>query len=213
MISVTGATYAYFALSATNETTITGTAATTGLSLTVAEAELKATNTGVMVPQLASAIGTAINTTNKCVDGNGNIVCKVYTITVTNNSEATASLNGTIAFVSATDGKELGTNLKWRRLQSTTAVSSTTTGSYAQAGVAASTSPYDLTAGTACTVGVSGCTDVSLAPGASAPFYIVVWINETVNSDQYGVDGDRTFTATISFTASNGKGITSTIIG
>ena len=51
MICTTSATYAYFAISATNNVA-TGTAATAGLTLTVTEAALKTTtNSGVMVPQ------------------------------------------------------------------------------------------------------------------------------------------------------------------
>lgn len=210
MISVTGATYAYFAISATNSATVTGTAAEVGLTLQVKEAPLTTPNTGVMVPQLASAIGTAINNSNKCVDGNGNIVCKVYEIKITNEGTAAVEVNGTIAFVSTTNGKAIGTNLKWRRIQSNTALSSTTTGAYAQAGVTASTSATDLISGTACTVG-SNCQPISIGAGAYETYYIVIWINEITTGDQYGVDGDRTFTGTITFTASNGKGVTSTI--
>ena len=82
VISITGATYAFFALSISNTTAVTGTTATTNLTLSVEEQALKTPNTGKMVPQLSTAIPTAINTTNKCVDANGNVVCKVYKITV-----------------------------------------------------------------------------------------------------------------------------------
>ena len=88
MLGTTGATYAYFALTATNSSTITGTAATTSLELTVTQAALKSGNTGVMVPQKEAALATAMNSTNKCVDGNNNVICKVYTITVTNKTQS-----------------------------------------------------------------------------------------------------------------------------
>ena len=69
MFCTTGATYAYLAFSATNNVA-TGNVAAAGLTLTVTEATLKSGNTGVMVPQKEGALGTAMNSTNKCVDGN-----------------------------------------------------------------------------------------------------------------------------------------------
>ena len=241
MISVTGATYAYFAISATNNNVITGTTATASLSLTVTEAPLKSGNTGVMVPQLYSALGTAINTTNKCVDGNGNIVCKVYTITITNESTAAVIVNGTIRFTQFNGNGN--TNLRWRRIDSISTLSSTTTGAFAARGVQAvvndsvannvdtgeTTSRFDLTKATAANNAVSTgvvcipsnssyndnnhCTDVNLTAtgtsGASATYYIVVWLEE-MNVDQ-PTDVNSTFKATITFEGENGKGITSTI--
>jgi len=210
MVCTTSATYAYFALSATNTGTVTGTAATHSLTLTVTQATLKSSNTGVMVPQLASAIGTAMNSTNQCVDGNANIVCKVYTITIQNDSTAAVDLNGTITFTSPT------TNLKWRRTASTTAVNgSLTTGSYVSSGISATTTRTDLISGTACTPSSSssGCTSVKLTKSSSstttdaATYYLVIWINETGSSQ-----GDSgTWSATITFEGADGRGITSTI--
>ncbi len=202
MISTTSATYAYFALSAANTTTVTGTAATAGLTLGVTEATLKSGNTGVMVPQLASAIGTAMNSTNQCVDGNGNIICKVYTITITNNSTAKVVVNGTIQFTTTT------TNLKWKRVSGTQTAGTATSGSYSM--VSATTTRTDLTSGSACTPsdGSSGCTAVSLAQSSgSTTYYIVVWINET-GAEQ---TDSGTWKATITFEGANGKGVTSTI--
>ena len=216
VVVTSGATYAYFAISATAANNITGTAANVGLNLTVTPATLGGsdsgtTQTNVMVPQYDTAIGTAIGNDFKCIDGAGNTVCKVYTITITNSGGATVDLTGTITFASNTNGVALSQNLKWRRLGGTTTLSATTTQSYAQAGVSASTSPKDLIAGTACTVATgSGCASFSLNPGASENFYIVVWISETDNN-QYSADGARSFVATIDFNASNGKGVTSTI--
>ena len=54
--SVIGATYAYFAISESNNDTITGEAATVNLTLTVEKVFPTETseNTGVMVPQLST---------------------------------------------------------------------------------------------------------------------------------------------------------------
>ena len=203
MIATTGATYAYFALTATNAGTVTGTAATHTLTLTVTEAALKSGNSGVMVPQLDGApLASAMNSTNKCVDANTNIVCKVYTITVTNTSTAKVTVNGTIEFTTTT------ANLKWKRVTSTTAAGSSTTGSFTTKD--ATSTRTDLTSGAACTPSASsaGCTSVALnKTNGSATYYIIVWIDEK-NAEQADTG---TWVATITFEGTDGRGITSTI--
>lgn len=213
IVSVTGSTFAYFALTVSNTTAVTGTTATANLTLSVEEQALKTPNTGKMVPQLGAAIGTAINNTNKCVDANGNIVCKVYKITVTNTSSAGALVNGTIIFTNYSGT----TNLRWRRIDGATSATTTTAStSYAPAGVTVSmNAETDLISGSECvpsnSAKRSGCNDVQLAAtNGSEIYYIVVWIQET-GSDQTGADAGKTFNATIKFEGANGKGITSTI--
>lgn len=233
MICTTSATYAYFALNATNAS-MTGTAATASLRLDVEQADLKnITNTGVMVPQLESALGTAMNGTNKCVDGNNNIVCKVYTITVTNESTAAVSVTGTIQFSLAKAPGQTEevtmSNLKWRRVATTTTLETSdalkNSGSYAGVIVTAmdtdatnndrvnTSSIFDLTSGSVCDIAnnnTTGCTGVPLAKtNGSATYYVVVWINET-NAIQYD---SGVWTGTITFTGENGSGVTSTITG
>ena len=227
MICTTSATYAYFALNAT-DANMTGTAATASLTLTVTEAALGGgTNSGttqsaVMVPQLETYLENAIGANYKCVDGNGNTVCKVYTITVTNTSTAAVSVNGTIQFsLSGTDATM--PNLKWRMIESTTSLGSDTTGSYAgvavgdidtlstTADITNTSSIFDLTSGSVCDIensNITGCTGVPLAKtNGTKTYYIVVWINE-INTAQY--DSGQ-WTGTITFTGENGKGVTSTI--
>jgi len=208
MICTTSATYAYFAISATSQN-MTGTAATASLSLSVVQADLKnATNSGVMVPQRESALGTAMNSTNKCVDGNDNIVCKVYTVTVTNGSSAAVRVRGTIQF----SGNTNMPNLKWRRADSATSL-----GSNNSVAVGTNTTTtYDIVAGTSCTTvgGVdTGCTPISLAKtNGSATYYIVVWINAPMTGDiEQSQNDSGTWSATIRFEGENGSGITSTI--
>lgn len=181
MFCTTGATYAYLAFSATNNVA-TGTVAVSGLTLTVTEAALKSGNTSVMVPQLESALGTAMNGTNKCVDGNNNIVCKVYTITVSTSSTATTPTTGTIAFTNPS------TNLKWKLVSNATTVGTVGTAK------AASTSA------------ASFATPTFTASAKTFTYYIVIWINETgaVQNDS------GSWRATIAFNNVNG-GITSTI--
>lgn len=240
IITTTSATYAFFALSATNNSVITGTASTASLTLTVTEATLGGTNSGssktnVMVPQLESTLGTAMSsatgTDYKCVDANGNTVCKVYTIKVTNGSTAAVRLNGTIQFLapkSSTAGTNTYTNLYWRKTTNTTTLGTGTSVQVKNSNNTAITSNttvtdcsttgnycsqiYDIIAGTTCTVSSgSGCTRIPLASGASATYYIVIWINETSASQNSTDKG--TWQAIISFMGENNKGITSTITG
>ena len=198
MVTTTGGTYAYFALSATNSTTVTGTAATASLQLTVSEkAPNGKTSTGVLVPQLETYLGSAMNGTNLCVDGNTNIVCKVYEIKIENKSSAAVKLDGYITFAHSADVISNGSlatkampNLKWRRTTNATTLGSNTT--------------QDASVITR----QSLISNVSLAKtNGSQTYYIVIWINET-NSAQ---NDNGTFTATIEFEGDDGRGITSTI--
>lgn len=181
MICTTGATYAYLAFSATNNVA-TGTVAESGLTLTVTQATLKTGNTSVMVPQLESTLGTAMNSTNQCVDGNNNIVCKVYTITVSTTSTATTPTTGTITFTNPS------TNLKWKLVSNATTVGTVGTKTAATTSAAVFASPTFSSA------------------NKSFTYYIVIWIDE-INDVQ---DDSGTWTATIAFNNANG-GITSTI--
>lgn len=191
MVCTTGTTYAYFAFTATNSTEMKGTAAAAGLTLTVQEQPLggtsSGTNTNVMVPQLESALGTAMGTNYKCVDTNGNIVCKVYKITIANsNMTASMPITGTIVFPTTS------ANLKWRLVTNATTFGSGTTKS-------------------ATTSAQSFATPTLSATNKSYDYYIVVWINET-NADQSAADGGKSWTATIEFKPTDGSaGLTSTI--
>ena len=98
--SITGATYAYFALSVTN-TIIGGEAATVNLTLEVNKVfpTSISENTGVMVPQLTSSLSSALK--KGCVDDNGNVVCQVYEVNVQNiGGTAKQMVDGEILFYS-----------------------------------------------------------------------------------------------------------------
>lgn len=214
MVSTTSATYAFFALSVSNTTAVTGTAATVGLTLNVQQMDLK-TNTGVMVPQLDGApLATAMNNTNKCVDANANIVCKVYKITITNTSNSGVRLNGTIKFSgTGTSGTNKVSNLKWKRTSSGTVIGSTATGSYTTK-AATNDTELDLISGGACVPGSTtqtGCTYIDLKKngesGYTTDYYIVVWINETGSAQ----NDAGTWSAVVKFEGAYGRGVTSTI--
>ncbi len=216
IVSVTGSTFAYFALSVSTNTDqqITGETAAGGsgaLSLTVTPSTLGGTSSGATksnkyVPQLAGALNTAIGDNYKCVDANGNTVCSVYTITIQNTGTAQVVVNGTINFTSYNP-----TNVRWKRIQSASSVGTVAGGAGAAAGILAANQDNDLTTGTQCTAAVAtGCTDVTLAANASETYYIVVWLDE-ISEDQSSVDAAKTFTANVTFNAKGGGKLTSTI--
>ena len=215
MVCTTSATYAYFAINATNNNTISGQAASGSLVLTVTQAALKTTsNTGVMVPQNQTALSKAMDSTNKCIDGNSNIICKVYTIKIQNNSTANVLLNGAIQF----SGNTSMPNLYWRKTTDATVLGSNKSVSVMQK--VDNSNVYDtvfdlpsangtacqLTSGGTTSVG-TGCTSINVAKGSSAIYNIVIWINETGSSQT----DSGTWKATVTFQGKDGTGITSTI--
>lgn len=206
-VSVTGATYAYFAINATNNNTITGTAATVNLTLSVSKIfpTTSSTNTGVMVPQLSvsgsstSPLASALK--GGCVDGNKNIVCQVYKITIQNlGGTATQVVDGKVSFYGnaamTTDVSVTMPNLKWRLITSVdvstpnNSVLGTNTDNVANFGDNKFVS------------------DLTLVTNASFDYYMIIWINET-NTDQ-STDKGNTFYGKIEFNSSNGTGVTST---
>ncbi len=183
IFSITGATYAYFALTATNNTTITGTVGGATLSLTVTKSFPTATTN--MVPQLESTLDEAISTTYSCVDENNNVVCQVYKAVVKNTGTTSAELMGTISFQNI----DTLPNLKWKLIPSERTIGEAT-------GATATTTEQTFEA------------KKIFAPNETATYYFVIWIDE-IGAAQT----DRgTFRATINFKPTNGTGITSTIV-
>lgn len=205
--SVTGATYAYFAISASNNV-ITGEAATVNLTLNVSRVfpTASSTNTGVLVPQLSvsgsntSPLSTALK--NGCVDGNQNVVCQVYKIEIQNvGGTATQVVDGSANFYGNTamtnDVSSTLPNLRWKLITSV----NTTTPSNSVLGTNA-----DLVADA--TGDNRFATNVTLATNDKSTYYMIIWINET--SANQPTDQGHSFYAQIAFNSSNGTGVTST---
>ena len=211
MLCTTGATYAYFAISAVDNSA-TGTAATVDLSLTVTrvtptDAKWN-TSTKVMVPQLDSALSSAINTTNYCVDGNGNVVCQVYQVKIENASTSAVRIRGAVYFTLASGAAY--SNLYWKQITGPNTLGTNTTYKYSTAETTNSTT---ADAANATLIG-----DLSLKPtdgtaGSGqdfATYYVLVWIRE-MNTDQRNTDKGQWF-MNVSFKDKvNGTGVTSTI--
>ena len=224
IVSVTGSTFAYFALSVTSnsEQQIAGETAKGGsgdMQLSVEKittgnggtSSASTTKTGKFVPQLESALGSAVGAEWDCVDSKGNTACAVYKITVTNNSTTTAATNltGVINFTTYT-----GSYLRWKRIPTATTVGEISGVAASTNAVSASSQSIDLSSGTQCDSTVSsGCTSFDLgttSPDNSKEFYIVVWLDEN-GSDQTDTDQNRTFAAEVTISAGGSGRLTSQI--
>lgn len=221
MVTTTGGTYAYLALSATATNKPTGTVASGNLTFS-AEPSIVSPNTTYaskpMVPQYAynnsknvlqlAVTGGKPNGSSSavpCVDDNGNVICKVYTFTIKNSSSANVVVDGKIKFTSPS------TNLKWAKMKSATAVTiSSATDSKIHNAMDAKDKEVlftDASDNSSTTTTPS----LKLSAGATKQYWIVFWIQEFGGTTAQTDSG--TWNATISFTSSNGTGITSTITG
>lgn len=214
LVCETGATYAYFALSATSENTLTGTTATASLEFKNAEGTATTTPTLIaptnatyianrMVPQKSlngttNVLQKAFNGAtgkDKCVDANNNVICHAYTFTIRNSSTATAVIKGQVKFTWG--ASEAYDNLKWKLMDSATAV----TVASGNIGTTATKDTWQ-----------NFVTSVSLAPNAARQFWIIVWIEETGTIQNTTDKG--TWLASVQFINNiDGSGITSTITG
>lgn len=188
VVAIVGATFAYFSLQASDENTIKGNAAQAGLSLEVRKVSVDAS--GDLVPLdetlLEKAIaGDSATGSQMCVDKNGNTVCQVYEVKVTNEGSAATAVNGSLTL-----SAETITNLKWQIMtdQSTPV---TDTGQFK------TTDDTELAKNDT----------VEANPGTKT-YYIMIWIDE-IESPQNDSDTGA-FTGVVSFTSADGSGVTGT---
>lgn len=191
VVAIIGATFAYFIASATNDTDLKGTTAS-GASLAIAITKVSDEATAKnMIPMLSTDLQKGVTGTasKSCIDANGNTVCQVYKVTVTNGSKDIGlNVKGTMNLGST------ATNMKWQVLTDATTVNKDAT-TVAQGTDGVITANQALTAsGTA-----SGSHD----------FYLVIWLDET-NAPQDADDAGKTFNGTITFNGVNSDGTAST---
>ena len=151
VVAIIGATYAYFAAADNDTETITGTAATAGLDLTITP-KLPTDKTKQLIPQKSAAINNAIKAS--CVDANRNGICQLYELKIKNTGNAQIKVDGKITFTTPT------TNLKW-------AMSSTADSGFSTTGTAATTTAQAIESA------------VTITGGTTHTIYIAVWIHET----------------------------------
>ncbi len=183
--AIAGASYAYFAYTAINNNAVSGESdykpyvdvsnpgknSNDPLYLTVVQATQSSVGTKKLIPQLSAGIAKATNSTNKCLDANGNAVCKIYTITIKNTTTSTLYVDG-ILQLSASNMP----NLRWRKCS-------------------AENTCTDAIAKPASTTSLGNT--IKIAGGASSTLWFVVWINETGSAQT----DSGTFTGTVTFTA------------
>ena len=115
VVAIIGATFAYFTATATNATNITGNMASVSFGLDVHKVTTADEKLGGMIPMSNSMVEAAVKGNNKsdvnastgtpqiCVDDNGNAVCQIYKISVTNNGTAGMFLDGYVALTGGSD--------------------------------------------------------------------------------------------------------------
>lgn len=101
MVSIIGATFAYFTATASNNI-IKGNMATIDFDLQVEKVTEADEDKGGMIPMSNNMMEKALTSSKGvCIDDNGNAVCQVYKITVANESSASMFLDG---YVTLTGG-------------------------------------------------------------------------------------------------------------
>ena len=223
IVAIIGATFAYFSAQEENTETVRGTAAQAKISLTVEKlteittttvepegeegepTTTTTTNYGVMVPQLDAYINDAVAGSDEygsCIDTTGNVVCQVYKITVRNDGNAVANLNGFITLTAVTDGAI--TNLKW-------AVKAAETDNFGEGSYAISTENANNIEGNNTIGSDLLASNLILEKETEEDYYVVVWISETGAAQE---DYDHgSFTGTVTFNSASGTGLTSTFTG
>lgn len=139
VVAIIGATFAYFTASATAVNNITGNMATISMDLSITKLVDPGETSG-MIPMSNNMIETAVSgkqgetvKTNKtCVDDNGNAVCQIYKVTITNNSSATMFTDGYIALAGGSGTpkdynakKDNKTTMRWAQVFTGDAVPTT----------------------------------------------------------------------------------------
>lgn len=189
IVAIIGATFAYFSASATNDQDVTGTTAS-GASLAIAISKVSATGTEKnMVPMLSTDLQKGVTgVTEKggsCKDANGNTVCEVFKVTVTNGSaDIGLNVKGTMNLASTAK------NMKWQVLTDASTVDASAT---------------TVNQGTEGTI----TDNQALTASGTHDFYLVVWLDET-NAAQDADDAGKTFTGTVTFNGVNADGSAST---
>ena len=246
VVAIIGATFAFFSASANDSNTIQGSTATAGgIELTVTPI---ATTNSSMVPlnlikdtaegeTWASQFTDAMNADKGgvCKDSNGNNVCQIYKIVVTNNSTtATIQIRGTLKLTST------ATNMYWKLISGTETGAGSTEAAYATDNNVAQVNGQnaageDLAKGEGhiTVVGNNGGSDTTgknassktlgpddaldTTPSNTETYYVVVWLEEKGVAQETGggagfTDDNANYTGIVTFNAvdaaGNASGIT-----
>ena len=165
IIGVVTYTFSFFEIEAENTTVIKGEAATADLTVNVTKiAPSEETELG-LIPQLSEYITTAVVGRNNksCIDDNGNEVCQLYQIHVTNVSTTTVYVDGTVELTAGSNS-----NLKWAQISHAVTETNTT-----KPTLLSEVNNHDYQ---------ELVRNVEFTGGQGRNYYIVVWIEETGSS-------------------------------
>ena len=189
LIVFAGATYAYFAFSASNNNVITGEIGTVNLSLNVTKVLPNTTSVDNILVTSFNDLSSNLN--NKCLYTDGEFAtCQLYKIVLTNNADGVnTKVVGSVSFDNATSP-----NLSWIKLDNYDASTTYTAGSIGGDKHKASSTFTNFS------------NAYLLKKSNSVTYYLLVWVDES--EDEQTDDGS--FTGTVRFEDENGKGVTST---
>ena len=114
MLSIMGATFAYFTATASNNATIKGNMATVQFGVQVTKMTNVDVARGGLIPMSNNMVEQALTKNSAvegkgiCVDDNGNAVCQVYKITINNTSTVGIMVDG---YVTLANGSGLPTDV------------------------------------------------------------------------------------------------------
>ncbi len=188
-VLITGGTYAYYYSSSSNSNAINGDLALANANLTVERIVPDSANAR-LVPLLDKNLDIALKGTggvSSCIDGNSNLSCEVYKITINNTGSTNLRLKGTVT-IAATGQNNVYNNLKWEEIENPTSRKS----EYLTNGMGTSSLDDEL----------------KLNVGGSKTYYIAVWLSEN-NQDQTDTDKGE-FGGLVRFEDFNGQGVTAT---
>ena len=176
-----GFSYAYFAYTYENTTTIVGNVIAINATL---EVEQVVGTNEKMVPMQNSALSNALNGAQHggqaaCVDANGNLSCQVYKITLNNTGSRLQHITGTVELYAKDGNGNVYNNLRWQELTSPTVVKTDSNVNRMGKSLLAS--------------------DITMNTGDTLEWYIAVWISE-MDYDQTNTDKGQ-FGGTVTFEA------------
>ena len=203
VVAIIGATFAYFSASQTNNTVITGqTSEAANLALEVTKLD---TATGGLIPMYDKLAGKGVE--NNCVDSNGNTVCHVYQIKLT-NGKSPVDINGTLSFTGT--AKNIVYDITFADQEATKDLSALSTK------ISTTTTGVDFKTATAETPAALA-TNSEFTANQTKYYYVTVWLHETGKSQEDDDAGQTTaYTGTVTFNAVGAdgtNGVTATFLG
>lgn len=189
LLFIAGGTFAYFSFSASN-TIISGSSGSVDLTLTVTKILPATTETDDILIISFDELATSLN--NNCLDDDGEFaLCQLYKVNLANSEgSANGNVKGSISFDNST-----APNLSWISLGTTYSSSTTYTSDI-----------LGSTFNTASSTFTNFVNSYIVNAGTNVDFYILVWVNESEEEQ----NDQGSYSGTIKFEDSNGKGVTST---